>query len=335
MRAAPNTAMAQTPTTSLRIHRHAGLAPGPKLIVLGAVHGNEVCGTQAITRIVGELDAGQLAITRGEVTFVPIVNPLAYQKKQRQGDRNLNRNLEPKADPRDFEDRIANVLCPLLAAHDVLLDLHSFHTAGQPFAMIGPHDNRGSLEPFTHEKAESRLVAHLGPKRVVEGWMETYERGVQRRRSRAQNPGGPHYAENLLDARYGVGTTEYMRTQGGYGVTLECGQHEDPQAPEVAYRAIRQTLALLELAPIALEPARPDFEVLRLVDVIDRDSDGDVFARPWASFDTVKGGETIGTRRDGTAINAPADGHIVFPNPNALPGAEWFYFAEKSTRVPG
>lgn len=316
--------------TSLRIHRYAGLNPGPKLIVLGAVHGNEVGGTRGIERVLQELDAGALAITRGQVTFVPIVNPLAYQLKRRQGDRNLNRNLEPKTSPQDFEDRIANVLCPLLAEHDVLLDLHSFHTAGEPFAMIGPHDNQGALEPFAHEKEESRLVAHLGPKRVVEGWMETYERGVQRRRA-----SGKSYAENLLDARYGVGTTEYMRTQGGYGVTLECGQHEDPRAPEVAYRAIRQTLALLELAPIALEPARSDFEVLRLTDVIDRDDEGDVFARRWASFDAVKKGETIGTRKDGTVISAPADGHIVFPNPNGLPGAEWFYFAEKSSRVPG
>ena len=41
------------------------------------------------------------------------------------------------------------------------------------------------------------------------------------------------------DPSYGVGTTEYMRSQGangqgGYGITLECGQHQDPTAPEMA-----------------------------------------------------------------------------------------------------
>ena len=35
-------------------------------------------------------------------------------------------------------------------------------------------------------------------------------------------------------------------------MTLECGQHDDPKAPEVAYQAIRQTLALLQLAAIPL-----------------------------------------------------------------------------------
>jgi predicted deacylase len=117
-------------TSLLRIHQFAALHSGPRLIVLGAVHGNETCGTLGIQRILGELDSGTLQITRGTVTFVPITNPLAYAKQQRAGDRNLNRNLRPSDKPQDYEDHIANVLCPLLAAHEVLLDLHSFHTAG-------------------------------------------------------------------------------------------------------------------------------------------------------------------------------------------------------------
>ena len=318
------------PSTALRVHQFAGLKPGPRLLVLGAVHGNEVCGTRAIERVLGELDAGSYAIERGTLTLVPVTNPLAYQKKQRQGDRNLNRNLGVTDQPVDFEDHVANVLCPLLAAHEVLLDLHSFHTPGQPFVMIGPHDNSGELEPFAHAAKEARLVAHLGPRRVVEGWMDTYERGVRRRRE-----SGQAYAAGLLDARYGVGTSEYMRAHGGYGVTLECGQHDDPRAPEVAYRAIRQALALLKMAPLALEPAGADFEVLRLADVIDREQAGDVFARPWASFDPVEAGQAIGQRQGGQVISAPVAGHIVFPNPNALPGAEWFYLAQRSDRRIG
>jgi len=322
------TTMDQRPQpSSLRVHQFAGVKPGPKLLVLGAVHGNEVCGTLAMGRLIGELDRGAIAIERGVLTLVPIVNPLAYQKGERQGDRNLNRNLEPKAEPADFEDHVANVLCPLLAAHDVLLDLHSFHTAGQPFAMLGPANNTGELEPFQHAQAEARLVAHLGPGRVVDGWMEAYARGVKRRQE-----SGQAYAPGLLDARYGVGTSEFMRAHGGYGVTLECGQHEDPEAPQVAYRAIRQTLALLRLTNLPLEPAQTAFQKLTLVDVIDREHADDTFARHWSSFDPVLAGQAIGKRRDGGLITAPADGYIVFPNPRALPGNEWFYFAQPSVR---
>mgnify|MGYP000470466852 CR=1 FL=1 len=97
------------------------------LIVTGAVHGNEVAGTHGIRRVIAEIESGALALARGSVTFVPITNPKAYALKRRNGDRNLNRNLQPTAPgvaPAEFEDHIANWLCPLMAQHDALLDLH-------------------------------------------------------------------------------------------------------------------------------------------------------------------------------------------------------------------
>ncbi len=317
-------------TAQLRVHQFVALQPGPRLIVLGAVHGNETSGTRGIERILAELDAATLTIVRGTVTFVPVTNPLAYQKRQRMGDRNLNRNLYPNVQPRDYEDTIANVLCPMLAAHDVLLDLHSFHTAGEPFAMIGPVNNTGSLEPFAQAAQEQALALRLGPRRIVEGWLDTYAAGVKRRLERT----APSDRANLLstDPRYGVGTTEYMRTQGGYAITLECGQHDDPAAPEVAYQAICRTLAHLQLIEAADPEPRADIEFLRLTEVIDRYHAGDQFSRPWASYDRVKQGELIGTRHDGALVLAPQDGHIVFPNPAAMPGNEWFYLAQVSTR---
>lgn len=315
----------------LRVHQFHGLRPGPRLLVLGAVHGNEIAGTLGIQRIVAELDQGALRIARGCVTFVPVTNPLAHELGRRMGDRNLNRNLRPTAVPQDFEDRIGNLLCPLLEAHDGLLDLHSFQGAGEAFVMIGPEDNSGTLEPFAHAAAEARLALHLGVRRVVDGWLSVYEAGVARRRARAQRIGSALDA----DPNYGVGTTEYMRARGGWAMTLECGQHADPKAPEVAYQAIRQALALLELAAIPLAPARGDHEVLRLVEVTDRLHVDDRFVKEWASFDPVQAGEPVAVRHDDHILAAPADGRIVFPNSRAEPGHEWFYFAQPSGRRLG
>lgn len=317
--------------TSLRTHAYHGLDTGPRLLVLGAVHGNETCGTQGIARILGELDRGELRILRGSVTFVPVTNPLAYLRGQRAGDRNLNRNLGPKSAPQDYEDRIANALCPLLAAHEVLLDLHSFHTGGEPFAMLGPENNGGTLEPFAHAAAEEAMALRLGARRLVEGWLDTYAAGVRTRLART----APSERAHLLstDPDYGVGTTEYMRRMGGYAITLECGQHEEPAAPDFAWRAIRNTLAHLGLTDEPAPPARRDVELLKLTEVIDRLHAGDTFARPWASFDPVAAGDLIGTREDGSEVRAQRDGFIVFPNPAATPGNEWFYFARRSERT--
>ena len=74
-------------------------------------------------------------------------------------------------------------------------------------------------------------------------------------------------------------------------------------------------------------------EALRLYEVIDRAHVDDQFSRAWASFDRVRAGDVIGTRHDGTSVIADQDGYIVFPNPKALPGQEWFYLARPSARV--
>lgn len=311
--------------SALAAHHFASIVDphgAPRLIVLGAVHGNETCGTRAIERALSELQAGQWRVERGALTLVPVTNPMAYAQGTRTGQRNLNRKLQPSGRPREFEDRIANLLCPWLEAHDVLLDLHSFAGRGQPFVMRGPVDNDGPLEPFAHAAAEERFARHLGPRRIVDGWMSAYAQGAARRRAR----GGPDG-----DAAYGMGTTEYLRSRGGYGVTLECGPHDDPAAPAVAYRALRQAAHLLGIARWEqFEPAPPAsaFERLTLVSVVDRDHAGDRFAREWASFDALQRDDLIGTRHDGREVRAERDGRIVFPHAGAQPGSEWFYLAE-------
>jgi predicted deacylase len=303
---------------------YTGQDKGRRLIVTGAVHGNETCGTKGILRVMEQLDKGELHIRSGSVTFVPITNPLAYLKGERSGDRNLNRNLFPNENPQDFEDRIANWLCPLLAQHEILLDLHSFNARSQPFVMVGPRNNDGPLQPFRHEAEERAMARILGVKRFVDGWMATYGAGVQRR---LRND-----SELQTVLKYGVGTTEYMRSTGGMALTLECGQHADPQAPDVAYHAIMNTLAHFGLIdaprpqPIALE----DMEYLSMVEVHDRLDPADAFSRTWSSFDFLKAGDEIGRRADGSAVLAPFDGYMLFPDVNAKPNAEWFYLARVS-----
>jgi uncharacterized protein len=303
--------------------------PGARLIVTAAVHGNEVCGTHAVRRLVSEFESGALKLQRGCVTFVPVTNPLAHALGRRVGDRNLNRRLAPTDRPLEFEDHVANWLCPLLAEHEVLLDLHSFQAGGQPFVMVGPTDNDGPLEPTVHARREEALARRLGVHRAVDGWLSTYARGVERRRDfAALHPDAP--AD--LDPRYGIGTTEYMRSTGGWALTLECGQHEDPAAPRVAYDAIRRTLAHLQLIDEPDPAPLPDMESLHLYEVVDKQHADDRFERAWTSFDALRTGDRIGIRADGAPVVAQADGHIVFPNPKAGAGQEWFYLAKPSAR---
>ncbi len=124
-----------------------------------------------------------------------------------------------------------------------------------------------------------------------------------------------------------------MRSVGGYAMTLECGQHLDPRAPEIAYRAIINTLAHLGLIAGG-DPEPVSMEALRIYDVVDKTHKDDRFSRPWTSFDTLKKGDLIGIRHNGIPVHAETDGRIIFPDANAQAGEEWFYLTKASGRVP-
>jgi hypothetical protein len=218
----------------------------------------------------------------------------------------------PTESPVQYEDHIANWLCPLLAEHEGLLDLHSFQSGDTAFALFGPSNNNHALETFAQAQIEEGLITRLGCKRFVYGWLSTYAKGIERRA--AEVKAGRFNAKDVdVDTRYGIGTTEYMRSMGGWSLTLECSQHDDVAG-----------------APPA--PAK-EFEVLGLYDVFDRFDMNDQFAKPWKSFDCIKQGECIGTRADGTQIIAERDCFIVFPNMKSQPGQEWFYLAHSGGRL--
>ena len=305
--------------STIEVYQYRSLNPGPRLLILGAVHGNETCGVKAIRALVDAFGRGERQLCRGVLTLVPVANPVAYARGQREGDRNLNRDFRPSVSPEAAEDRIANHLAPLLASHDALVDLHSFSAPGEAFVFFGPEDNDEELEPFRRAREEAALALAMGPRRLVCGWLAAYSRGVRRRANGS--------------VAYGIGTTEYMRAQGGYAVTVECGQHADPAAPAVAARAIEGALSLLGLVDQPAPPAATaELERIELVDVIDRLDPGDRFERSWRSFDALAAGDVIARRADGEALRAPEAGYVVFPNPNTPPGREWFYFARRGHR---
>ena len=285
---------------------HQAMTDGPRLIVTGVVHGIETCGRVAIERVLDDLATRRIVLRRGRLTLVPVCNPLALARGTREGEGDLNRKLRLRDTPQTAEERIANVLCPLLLEHDVLLDLHSFQSAGPPFVVMGPP------APFERADDEAALACRLGVAHAVEG----------RPIATARPQPGPE----------GASTAIFMRAHGRYGVTLECGQHADPEAPARGYRAIVATLAHLGM----IDAPRPPAAAMRAVafDVnVPRRAEGDRFARTWRSFDAVTAGELIGTFADGQPLHAPHDGFLVFPDPLAKPGAEWVNIGRAGSRA--
>ena len=320
----PLTPLVNNPPKSIETVTFHGLKPGPRLIVTGSVHGNEPSGPYAISRLISEFRSGQRELECGQVTFVPVVNGLAFRNNTRIGDRNFNRNLSESAIPQDNEDRVANVICPLLRAHDVLIDLHSFGSEGEAFALFGPRDNQGVLEPFVHEAAESKLAKAMNLPLLVHGWLPAHEKAIKQKREAGVTEG--------LSSLHGVGTTEYMRFAGGYGVTVECGQHLDPNGPQIGYDCVINGMVALGMIKDA--PQKPkSLRVLEISEAILADHDDDQLLKRFVTGEAVSEGEVIGKRADGRDIVMPYDGAIIFASLTSPAHSELCFLCKVSDRL--
>ena len=284
---------------------HSG-KEGPHFVVFGAVHGNEPCGTEAIRRLVAEMEAGAHILKKGTLTLVPICNPRAHALGVRFTERNLNRHFYPKTTPTCYEDTLDAPLCGILDDADVFLDLHSYQSEGEAFCFLG-----------TTSQQEIDYGRALAVSTYIHGWAEAFSVNASEEQKRAA-----------------LGTTDYARGKAkpALAVTLECGHHRDPLAAERGYTGILRALRFLEMAEVATPPFDANAQqCVRMQSVFYKEKAGRL-AKPWRHAERVRAGEVLALYEDGTQITAPMDGVMVLPKTetdHAL-GSEWFYFGVKT-----
>lgn len=272
-----------------------GKNDGIKLLILGAIHGNEVAGPEAINKLINELKNKNIQLTNGKLTVVPVCNPKANQKDLRCIDENLNRVITPHKNPQTYEQQLANQICPLIKSHDVLLDLHSTHCKEDtPFAFCD----------YPNEYNQ-KLIASLPVDYVLEGWPNIYASQC-----------------DIND----YSTERYAHDCGNTGTTLECGYHKSTDAGNLAYQAILNTLKTFNLID-GVAPKREKKHIL-LQSYITKKRNGKL-CKNYKHLDKVKKGEIIAKYEDGETLTAPYDCYILLPNANAEINTEWYYLGSE------
>lgn len=266
---------------------------GTNLLVLAAVHGNETAGTNALKRLLREIDAGEIVLKSGKLVVVPVCNPEAYLQDVRQIEENLNRVMVEHSLPKTYEQRLANEICPLIKDCDVLLDLHSTHCEGDvPFAFCD-----------YPSEASKKLIDGLKVDYVLEGWPEIYA--------------GQGEINDFS-------TERCAHDYGNAGTTVECGYHKSVAAVELAYSAIISTLSQFEM--IEGREVKPNAKKhILMKNYVVKRREGQL-CKTYKHLDVVSKGEEIARYDDGEVLRAPDDGYILLPNLKAEVGAEWYYF---------
>lgn len=263
------------------VWRLTGARAGPHLVVQALTHGNEVCGAIALDWLLG---AG-FRPERGTLTAV-FANVAAYGKfnqnepfASRCVDEDYNRLWQPDVldgTRQSAELTRARALRPVIDSADYLLDLHSMTDACPPLALCGPH--RKGLE----------LALAIGtPAHIV---IDAGHAAGKRLRDYAffDDPADPRNA-----------------------LLIECGQHWERAAPEVAKQCTLRFLrhfglvspAFLDahLAPHPL-PRQKTVEVTAAVTI---ESDDFAFVAPLRGLDVI--------RKRGTRIARDGDRDVVTP----------------------
>lgn len=277
--------------------------PGTRLVVFGAIHGNEPCGPRAIHSIAQKIESGEIPLARGSLLCIPGANPNAFAQKVRQTEENLNRVFRKTDSPSSYEQKIANELCALLDAEaDMLLDIHSTSAPG-PMSVFTDYPSEENLA----------LAEALGAEYIILDWPLVY----------AQNQHG------LTSSC----TSDYAHEIGIPSATVECGQHEDLEATARAEKAIIRTLSHAGIIDGSKETVSPTTKI-RLTSVEKKYKDGDVFTKHWGHLEPIKQGEVIAQLESGEQVTAKEDCVMVLPKHHAVAGEEWYYLAVTAKENP-
>ncbi len=196
---------------------------GPTVVVSAGIHGDEPSGLWAMSKVMGEITKGTLALRNGSITFVA-GNELAIREHRRQIRHNLNRlfgRSEIRA-PGQYEYERARQLEPVLLESDYIMDFHSTSKPSPSFALL--YDRR-------------------------------FQDGVKL--------GFPHimYGDHDLFQNLVQGTTiGFTESHGVPGIVLEAGQHQARSSFRSAYKYLRMFLAMHGI--IDYEPAIEDYSVI-------------------------------------------------------------------------
>ena len=265
---------------------------GPDILFLGAIHGNEPCGTQAIFKVIEKFASLAISPLKGSVNFIPICNPLAFEHNTRQIDENLNRIIQAYDTPQTYEQHLAVELLEHISCADIIIDLHS--------------TSAPSSEPFIFSDypdiLADKIAAAQSIKYIIKGWPQIY-------------------ADNDMVQDFSTGHCAH--TYGKTCLTIECGYSLDPLSTQTAYYVIMNTL--LSLGILEGYPSIPIKQYNIIMDKLYIKTKSGRLSKEFHNLDFIKRGETIAVYDDGSNILCPQDSYMLLPKLDAKINAEWFY----------
>jgi len=268
-----------------------GSRPGPHVVLLSLMHGNEFAGAIVLDRLL----RGHLTPLRGKISFA-FVNLAAFERfdprtptLSRFIDEDINRLWDEPIlmGPRQsVELNRAREIQPLVEQADVILDLHSMLWPSEPLILCG-------------STARGRTLGH------AMGWPPTVV-------ADAGHANGPR----LIDYAQ-------VKRSGATAVLVEAGQHWRPETVDTAMASVSGLLRHLGLVSVdAIIPPPPPKAPVRfaiVTDVVTARTSSFSFVRAWHGGEVVASRDTVIAMDGPTEIRTPYDDCLLVM-PSLRPG---------------
>lgn len=284
--------------------------PGPTLLVLAGIHGNEPAGVQAAQRVLGRLQEQELPIAGRFVALTGNLGALAVARRFLQRDLNrgwsqaaidnLRRRPDAQLSPEDreqrellqrFEQVLATATGPVL-----FVDLHSSSAAGPPFLCLA-------------DTIDNRRLGFATGVPIILGIEETIDGA----------------------------SLEWFAQRGIAALAVEGGQHDARETVANHEAVLWRLLERLRMVPVPAAELRVHQTQLHeaaagvppIVEIVLRHAitaeDRFRMAPGFVNFAPVERHQLLATDRRGE-VRAPSRGHVLLPLYQAL-GDDGFFLA--------
>lgn len=266
-----------------------GVDGGPKVCIMGALHGNEKVGGKVVEILADELSGLEIF---GEIYLV-IGNPLAYEKGVRFVETDINRLFGDGGFGDSIEGQRAQKLASILGEVDFLLDIHSTIKPSEPFVYC------------ENGKEHVYLASVLGPNKIV-------------------SPSKIFRPDELVSS-----ADNFVDKNGGVGITFESGWCEDMNVVDDVLDGAKKFLQKVKFYDFGYDlDDVVDIAHFEIYDEVVPGSDKFMFSKDYSGFDFVEGGEVIASD-NGEAIEVEQDSYIIFPKKDVICGKAACYLAQK------
>ncbi len=282
----------------------SGERPGPRLAVIGAMHGNERTGVEIVQRIKSKFSGKALNCLNGQV-FLMIGNPHAYAQATRFVEEDLNRLFSEKeeraicgkksATSVTLERKRAKELMDVLRGVDVLIDIHATIRPSVPFVYC-------EATPKHLEIATCFDVPYI------------------------VSPEPDFRPPDLFSS-----ADNFVDRHGGIGLTYESGWHKNPKNTDLIFAELMNVLECVGNLPRSREMfGKKSQKVPRQLrmyrDIFPQTDHFSFVDAEMANFHFVKKDEPFA--RDGEKpICATRDSYVVFPKSDLVKGRVACYLA--------